>query len=131
MNYEYFRNTYKKIAEEDFKGLSDWLNTLDPYEFTLSGLIIAFLISIPLNANQQNSVGNYLEAIGQTLLTIAAQEITVNQATFGNNTNQGDFDKQDRSNDTTVSNNSNAYNSEIEYLKREIANLRNELNKRR
>ena len=76
----------------DLSGFGDFLNTLNPYEFTIVGVIAAFIIAPSLNPNQQNSIGNFLELVGQTILTISSQEITVRQAQNGNSTSNGEFD---------------------------------------
>lgn len=80
---------FKKFINQDFCGLSNWLNTLDSYEFSLIGVISAYLIAPSLNANQMNSVGNFLEEIGQILLTIAAQEINIQEFNEYNRTGDG------------------------------------------
>lgn len=84
---------FNNFINQDFKSLSDWINTLNPYEFALVGVIAAFIIAQTLNANQQNSIGNFLEEIGQILLTISSQTITVEQAKQGNTTSYGFYDK--------------------------------------
>ena len=43
----------------DFCSFSNWLSTLNPYEFTLVATIIGFIISPSLTLNQQNSIGNF------------------------------------------------------------------------
>ena len=82
-------NSFNNNSFSDF---GNFLNTLDPYEFTIIGVTSAFLIAPALNPNQQNSIGNWLEVVGQTLLTISAQQITVSQAREGNTTSNGEFD---------------------------------------
>ena len=80
---------FNNFTSQDFKKLSDWLNTLNPYEFSLAGVIAAYIIAPTLTPNQKNSIGNFLEEIGQIILTIAAQEITVKQSKNNNTTAQG------------------------------------------
>ena len=63
----------------DFCSFSNWLSTLNPYEFTLVATIIGFIISPSLTLNQQNSIGNFFELLGQVILTINAQGTTVTQ----------------------------------------------------
>lgn len=88
MNNNYFNN----FTNQDFSNLSNWLNTLNPYEFSLIGVIAAYLIAPTLNPNQQNSIGNFLEEVGQILLTISAQEINIQQAKQNNTTSNGYYD---------------------------------------
>ena len=83
--------SFESFIKQDFSNLSNWINTLNPYEFALVGAITAFLIAPTLNPNQQNSIGNFLEEVGQIILTIASQSITVSQAKSGNNTSNGIF----------------------------------------
>lgn len=92
MNEFFSNSSFKDFVNSDYNKLSNWLNTLDPYEFATIGVIAAFLIAPTLNPNQQNSVGNFLEEIGQILLTISAQQITRTQAKKGNTTSNGEYD---------------------------------------
>lgn len=73
MKYDAYRN----FMNQDFSSLADWIYSLNGYEFTLIATIISFLIAPSLSINQQNSLGNFFEQMGQTLLTIAAQNQTV------------------------------------------------------
>ena len=108
--------SFNNFVNQDFSGLSNWINSLDPYEFALVGAIAAFLIAPTLNANQQNSIGNFLEEIGQILLTIASQTITREQARSGNQTSNGIFDAF-----------SGNRNTDIENLKNEIMKIKKDL----
>ena len=58
----------------DFKEYASFLQSLDPTEYTIISILIAILVSSNLSINEKNSIGNFLIEIGQTLLTIAAQE---------------------------------------------------------
>ena len=55
----------------------DLLLSLNEYELTLLGFAIGFLLSPTITVNQQNSLGNFFELIGQTLLTINAQSVNL------------------------------------------------------
>lgn len=68
---------YDDFMAQDFKGLSNWIYSLNPYEFTLISTLIGFIICPSLSINQQNSLGNFFEQIGQTMLTISSQSQTV------------------------------------------------------
>jgi len=70
-------DAYDKFVDQDFKNLASWIYSLNGYEFTLIATLVAFLISPNLSINEQNSLGNFFEQMGQTLLTIAAQNQTV------------------------------------------------------
>lgn len=82
-------NCFNNFTNQDFCALSNWLNTFNPYEFALVGIIAAFVIAPTLTPNQKNSIGNFLEEVGQILLTIAAQEITVQQTVQNDTTSSG------------------------------------------
>lgn len=61
----------------DFSSLSSFLSSISPIEFGSIGCLVGLLISIPLNSNEQNSIGNFLELVGQVILTVQAQQ-TIN-----------------------------------------------------
>ena len=56
-----------------FKSFAEWLNNLSPFEFTTLGTITGYLISSVLTVNEQNSIGNWFELVGQIILTFNAQ----------------------------------------------------------
>lgn len=58
----------------DFKEEASFLQSLDATEFAIFATIIAILMDNSLSTNEKNSVGNFFIQIGQTLITIAAQE---------------------------------------------------------
>ena len=103
-------NAFKNFINQDFLGLSNWINSLNPYEFSLIATIIGFLVAPPLSANEQNSLGNFFELIGQVLLSIAAQNMTVSQS----------------SQNQSASQNQNLY-QEIEKIKNELNKLRRDI----
>lgn len=70
-------NAYNEFANQDFKSLSAWLFSLNPYEFSLIASILGFAISTTLTVDQQNSLGNFMELLGQVILTINAQSSTL------------------------------------------------------
>lgn len=59
----------------------DYLFSINPYELSLLANILGIILTMPLNANQQNTLGNFFELIGQQILTIQAQNanLTPNQ----------------------------------------------------
>lgn len=117
--------TFNNFINQDYNGLSNFLNTLDPYELSIFGSIAAYVIAPNLNANQQNSIGNFLEQIGQILLTIAAQQITVTQAQSNNTQSMGNFDA---ANTSPGNNSQNNILSEIQKINREIEIIKRKLN---
>lgn len=76
MNHEEF----KKFVNNDFNSFSNWLFSLNAYEFSLISTAIGFAIAPTLTINQQNSLGNFFELLGQVILTINAQNGTLKQA---------------------------------------------------
>lgn len=87
-----------------FKEIEKSLLNLNAYEFTLFATLIGFLICDGLNYNEQQSLGNFFEMLGQTALTIGAQ-----------NQNLDNFDVD----------NQNNYDSLILLLKNKINNIDN------
>ncbi len=63
----------KQINKEKIKVWSGQLNKLSPLEFISLGCIISVILSQTLNPNEQNTIGNFLEMVGQILLTSYAQ----------------------------------------------------------
>lgn len=53
--------------------ISDMLNNIPPYTYSLYATIAAYLISTVLDLNALNALGNWLEQVGQIMLTVAAQ----------------------------------------------------------
>lgn len=91
---------------DDFKclilDLSNFLNSIPPYLYSLYATIFAYIISSFLDLNAMNAFGNWLEQVGQILLTIAAQaSATPSDEEYNNLVN------------------------EVKYLKEEIEKLKN------
>lgn len=61
------------INSEYFKNISSFILSLSPFEFVTVGTIVGYLLSINLTTAEQNSVGNWLELVGQIVLTFNAQ----------------------------------------------------------
>ncbi len=61
------------INKQKIDLLSQMLNKLSPTELVTLGTIIAIILCEYLSPNQQNTLGNFLEMIGQVLLTSYAQ----------------------------------------------------------
>lgn len=76
---------------------SAWLDSIPPYEYSMYATILGYIIAYFLNTNAQNAFGNWLEQVGQIILTISAQASAT------------------------------PTNEEYSALKREIRNLRREL----
>ncbi len=84
------------------------LLTLPPKQFSLLSTILGLLLQDGLNINQKNALGNFIVNIGQSLLTAAAQEQSLQT--------------DDSQNDQML--------NDIEELKNQISLLKKELSKR-
>lgn len=77
----YINSFYNKYTKDDLIGFSKFLSSLSPTEFTALGCVIGLIITSSLNNNEQNSVGNFLELVGQVILTAQAQEVLLQNKT--------------------------------------------------
>lgn len=66
------------FSNEDIRNYADFLNNLSPNELMILSSIIGILMSQGLTATQANSIGNFLEAVGQLILTYGAQTSLIN-----------------------------------------------------
>ena len=73
----YDNKSFNEFMNQDFGFLANWINTLNAYEFVSIATLIGMAIAPTLSINQQNSLGNFFEQLGQTILTISAQSQTV------------------------------------------------------
>ena len=55
----------------------DLLLSINEYELSILGFAIGAMLAPTITINQQNSLGNFFELIGQVLLTINAQAINL------------------------------------------------------
>jgi hypothetical protein len=85
---------FEDFVNQDYATLADWLFSLNAYEFSLIATAIGFAISPSLTINQQNSLGNFFELIGQVILTINAQNTTLSQARVRNSSIKPNFETQ-------------------------------------
>ena len=58
--------------------MSSLLQNLSPLEFGTIGCLIGLILSAALTSDELNSLGNFLELVGQVMLTVQAQMETVN-----------------------------------------------------
>lgn len=77
----------------DYALIGDFLFNLSGVEYGVIGALLGLLISTKLTINQQNSIGNFLELVGQTLLAISAQEYNRKSNNSSQNTNQDILNK--------------------------------------
>lgn len=105
---------FDNFINQDFKSFSSWLFTLNPYEFTFFATLIGFVISPSLTINEQNSLGNFFELLGQVILTINAQGTTLRQKKNSISHIKNRLEK-------------NSLEEEILLLKREVIKLRSDV----
>ncbi len=68
----------KRCNKEKICTFSDLLNSQSPIEFITTGYIISIILCEIIPPPQQNTLGNFLEMVGQILLTSYAQASTIN-----------------------------------------------------
>lgn len=89
--------------------------------FTLSAIIIGYILIDDLTPAEQNSLGNWFMLIGQILSTNSAQQQVIN-----NRTNQSNTSNQHIINSNT-NQNSNTNNNEIEIMQKAIRAIQQEI----
>ena len=77
-------NPHHEWGESPLKDFARWLTSLDPYEFSALSAVVGLILSKGLTVPEQNSVGNWLESVGQIILTVNAQA-SINTPTSNNN----------------------------------------------
>ena len=98
---------------------------INPELFTIIGCIVGLIVEDDFNANELNSIGNWLILVGQVLLTTAAQQQLIN-ARYSNN--EGSNIKSD-ANNHYAKNQEKANQSDLNNLARTIEIMSQELNK--
>ncbi len=81
---------FKNLDSNKIKNFSHTLNQLSPTEFVSLGSITAIILIQCINANEQNTLGNFLEMIGQILLTSYAQSTVVDPKYINLSLTQGE-----------------------------------------
>ena len=66
---------YNDFANMNCNSFIAHLLTLSANELSLLAIGLGYLLSANINANQQSSLGNFFELVGQILLVISAQNI--------------------------------------------------------
>ena len=99
MNQDFDYDSFKDMSCSNF---FNYLLSLSANELSLLAIGLGFLFSYNTTPNEQNSLGNFFELIGQLLLTLSAQNITL----------QPNYPSRQQ------------LQQEIDYLKREIEKLK-------
>ena len=66
-----------EFGEMSCNAFVDLLLSINQYELTILACGIGLLLAPTITVNQQNSLGNFFELIGQVLLTVNAQSINL------------------------------------------------------
>lgn len=66
-------NIFESFEKEKIKSIVKWLYKLSPLELISTGCIIAIIICECTSVNEQAVIGNFLEQIGQIILTASSQ----------------------------------------------------------
>lgn len=67
-------DSMNQFMNNDYKSLSDYLFSFTGNEFAIISSIVGFVISQNLSIDEVNSLGNFLEAVGQFMLSKASQD---------------------------------------------------------
>lgn len=91
----------------------------NPEAFSITAIIVGLIIEGDYNADELNSIGNWLILVGQVTLTTAAQQQLINNRYQGNS---GSRIKSD-ANNHAAKNDQIIRRTEVEQLKQRIAEL--------
>ena len=97
---------------------------INPELFSVIGSVVAFVLEDDFNANELNSIGNWIILVGQFMLTTAAQQQLIN---YRYQNNLGSKIKSDAK-DHTVKNKEKANKSDVDLLIKYVKKLEMELN---
>jgi len=100
---------------------------INPELFSITAIIVGLIIEDDYDANELNSIGNWLILVGQVTLTTAAQQQLINARYQNNN---GSKIRSDAS-DHTVKNRPLANYDDLNSLHKRIDELEKQLNKKR
>lgn len=68
--------------------LNQLLLSLNPFEFTALSVLLGYIFTDGLNLNQIESLGNFFESIGQTMITIGTQMQSLDDSDSNQDYNQ-------------------------------------------
>lgn len=74
-----------KKDRETIKSFTKFLYSLSATELTALGAIIGIMMGQALTTNEQGTLGNFFELVGQTLLTMNTQNIFIEGINSNNN----------------------------------------------
>ena len=115
----------------------NYLNTnfppnTDPHLFAMLAVTVGFVSVGDYNANEQNSIGNWLILVGQYILTHAAQQQLIEARLENNNLNTNSKKHKNGTGGPFTDNESGKSNQtqrdEVEFLLDAVAKIQKELN---
>ena len=65
-------------SNDEIRNYADFLNCLSPNELGVIAALAGLYLAQGLTAEQQNAIGNFLEAIGQLIQCIGSQKQNLN-----------------------------------------------------
>ena len=81
------KSEFEKFMSQDFNSFSSWLFSLNSYEFTFIASLAGFAIAPSLTLNEQNSLGNFFELLGQEILKLKDEVIKLRKDVLNNEKN--------------------------------------------
>ena len=72
-----YTDSVYELGDMSCNAFVNMLLSLNEYELTILGCAIGLILAPTITVNQQNSLGNFFELIGQVLLTINAQAVNL------------------------------------------------------
>lgn len=103
---------------------------LDPHAFSLTAVAVGFALVGHYNANEQNSIGNWLELVAQYILTHAAQQQLIESRIENANININSQEHKQNGNPFTDNNQGKSNQTqrpEVDFLMDAIKKIQDEL----
>lgn len=104
------------------------LSEINAPTFTLSAIVIGFLLIDDLNPSEQNSIGNWFMMVGQVLCTNASQQQVLNNNNQNNQSNNAN-NSQNSNYPHIINDAETTNNQDMDTLKRTINQMNQQLNK--
>lgn len=104
---------------------------MDPHVFSLIAVGVAYALVGEMTVNEQNSVGNWFELVGQYMLTHAAQQQLIEGRIEKNNININTQNYKQTGNPFTDNNKSQSNQTqrpEVDFLLNAVQKMQEELN---
>ena len=76
---------YSKLKEMSISSLFDLLLSLNGTEISILACILGYALTVNTSVNEQSVIGNFLELMGQFVLTSSAQTFNINSKKVSSN----------------------------------------------